>query len=1241
MNLWEKSLSPGMTSEDSIRSTSWKSHAETLPSPRSRSLGTPGATPGGNVDFEIRKKLGAGGMGVVYTAHQTSIDRDVALKMVKPGLSESTLASEALMSEAVVTGCLDHPNVVPVYDLGVDDKGCVVYAMKKVEGFPWSVLIAEKTLDENLDILVRVADTVAFAHSKGILHRDLKPQNIMLGSFGEIMVMDWGAACTLDGANVVGLLPSDTTYCGTPAYMAPEMAKADKNRFGEASDVYLLGAILYHILTGRPPRREKDPLICLAAAARNQIDPVEDDGELLRIALKAMAAAPADRFQTAAAFQQAIRECRSHSESLLLLASAKVSLGQAMEAGDYDLFNRAIYGFREALTLWTDNPDAQSLLSSATLDYAGCAMERHDYELAQSLLDSTMPEHTGLLQKIGKAIRERDSRENRVRRLLLTARILLAFITILSIAGFFLIRAEQRQTEAQRKRASGEHRKSLINLVSAHYGNRNYESAVSSFWNLTDLYGTNGLPKQTLHTARIASAMNPYKGWLSHTNGSRQTLRVGDYTLKRPVAIVAEVPALENEIPEHLQRLNPVVVGISADGRHYSLLTTDSTLVSGSVKPGGFYLEQHIVAREMVQCTLLENGLTALHERNGTVHLYDMNTYATRELPMPGTAMGVCAAEGTESFYGLVNAGGKLGVFVVPVWKRWDTPFRLLAHVKKGSIPSWEDFAHAVQEGRDSPLSTVRSRGSLELVWKTDGQPVLDSRCLPKEIKNCALSVDGTKLALVGTDGRFRVMNLSAQLENYPVELTPVHFVSKGGKHEWPFQSLKNASTNLQQALTVVSDGDSVVVDDGTYSIDQEIQLRDRADITLRSRNGRNACRLVSKSPTRALRFIRNTGCSTVKGFSFEMDESIVVGSGLEFLSVESVVVADCSFSGFKSDHSGAGLSIITKLGAPSNQVYVSNCIASNNQALKKGGGMGIILNSRDGFARVENSILTGNRSRKQGGGLNFQSTGALGRMEVLGCLLSENTTTHSGGSGGGLNLTCNAVNGGMWVSNSVFTGNHSLDASGGGASVTHHGKGGILEVADCVLSNNTAKLLGGGLSTTGHHVDTFIHGCRMEKNAALTGGGVISQSDNGFALIDRCEVVGNQAVSYGGGVGGHRVFPQFKTNRIVSNCLIANNRSEYQGGGVRDRILVNCTITGNTAELGGGASFSILKNCTIEGNTAARHSNYYKSLIVPASSNHLDSILIDAFTNRPEFFKLDALKYKTHHAPPGYISSP
>ena len=526
IRLWENSLSAEMTSEDSIRAAGCSILSATLPLPATRSVGGIDATCSNQFDFELYQELGVGGMGVVYTARQVSINRKVALKMVRAELQNSSSATEALMSEAVVTGCLDHPNVVPVYELGVDEKGRVFYAMKEVEGTPWSLVIKEKSLDDNLDILLRVSDTIAFAHSKGILHRDLKPQNIMLGAFGEIMVMDWGAACSSGDSSVLGLAPVDTARCGTPAYMAPEMAKADENRLGKTSDIYLLGAILYQILTGNPPRREKDPLICLLAASENKIDPLDEENELSSIALKAMCTAPADRYQSVEAFQQAIRDYRSHSESQKLLSSATAHFVQAKQKQEYELFNQANYGFREALELWDENLKAQALLEESIFEYAQCAFDKGDYELAKSLLDKSTQRHEKLLHQIEETLKEQASHKKRLRRVLMTVRILLALIALVFGVAFFMLHAEQKKTAMQREQARKEHRESLINLISAHYNEKNYEATVASFFTLYHQYGMRGLNTNTLLNVRVAAAMNPALGEV-------------DSQIKNPLKIIA------------------------------------------------------------------------------------------------------------------------------------------------------------------------------------------------------------------------------------------------------------------------------------------------------------------------------------------------------------------------------------------------------------------------------------------------------------------------------------------------------------------------------------------------------------------------------------------------------------------------------------------------------------------------------------------------------------------------------
>lgn len=135
----------------------------------------------GDVDFVLSKLLGHGGMGLVYRARQVAVNREIAVKLIRPDMTDQPGIREAFFTEAVVTADLGHPNIVPIHDLGVTADGHLFYAMKEVLGVPWAKAIQEKSLDENLDILLRVGDAVAFAHARDVMHRDLKPENVMLG----------------------------------------------------------------------------------------------------------------------------------------------------------------------------------------------------------------------------------------------------------------------------------------------------------------------------------------------------------------------------------------------------------------------------------------------------------------------------------------------------------------------------------------------------------------------------------------------------------------------------------------------------------------------------------------------------------------------------------------------------------------------------------------------------------------------------------------------------------------------------------------------------------------------------------------------------------------------------------------------------------------------------------------------------------------------------------------------------
>jgi PAS domain S-box-containing protein len=230
--------------------------------------------------YSSRQLHAVGGIGRVWLARDTHLGRDVALKELKPEQQNNRAAKARFLREAQITGQLEHPGIVPVYDLARHEGNHPFYTMRFVKGRTMSEATSahhakrREGQEDSLEFLgllnafVTVCNTVAYAHSRGIIHRDLKGQNVVLGDFGEVMVLDWGLAKAIEAdsdetnTSTVTVDPERSSApdltrqgqaLGTPAYMAPEQAAGSNDRIDERTDVYGLGAMLYEILTGRPP----------------------------------------------------------------------------------------------------------------------------------------------------------------------------------------------------------------------------------------------------------------------------------------------------------------------------------------------------------------------------------------------------------------------------------------------------------------------------------------------------------------------------------------------------------------------------------------------------------------------------------------------------------------------------------------------------------------------------------------------------------------------------------------------------------------------------------------------------------------------------------------------------------------------------------------------------------------------------------------------------------------------------
>src|SRR5262245_24935395 len=327
--------------------------------PRDTSTSQPNADPGATKDnspgssgpwhmnsaaaaahrFTIEKLHAKGGLGQVSRALDGQLKRTVALKEIRPECRNDE-SRRRFVTEAEIIGQLEHPGIVPIYALELDGQGEPYYAMRFIQGHTFSEAIQAHrqqpttlSFRELLQRFISVCQTVAFAHSQAIIHRDLKPANILLGQFGETLVVDWGVAKRMNDEKVTGLqgvkpprkdeewspwhsLVSSTTpptssdatqpgqVLGTPAYMAPEQARGESDQIGPAADIFGLGAMLYELLTGKPPFWGQTGSDALVNASIGVFPPPRDSSPgvpkaLEAICLKAMQFRPEDRYRSA------------------------------------------------------------------------------------------------------------------------------------------------------------------------------------------------------------------------------------------------------------------------------------------------------------------------------------------------------------------------------------------------------------------------------------------------------------------------------------------------------------------------------------------------------------------------------------------------------------------------------------------------------------------------------------------------------------------------------------------------------------------------------------------------------------------------------------------------------------------------------------------------------------------------------------------------------------------------------
>lgn len=291
----------------------------------------------------VGRELGQGAMGHVHPAADRNLLRRVALKRLDKDYAVDALYRGGFIAEAQVNGQLEHPNIVPVYELSIDHNGIPYFTMQLVQGISFEEWLAARPLgstdriEGGIEILIKICDALSYAHHRGVIHRDLKPANIMVGEFGQVYLMDWGLSKLTRNPPASGskAMMNQEGPVGTPDFMAPEQARGDPNEMDERSDVFGLGALVWEVLAGMGPYGMHDDAMVVVTRAGNgmvmNIDeacaPYAISRHIRSVARRATEADPAKRYQTVAELK---RDLRAFISGGLHLPRRSFSAGQVI-----------------------------------------------------------------------------------------------------------------------------------------------------------------------------------------------------------------------------------------------------------------------------------------------------------------------------------------------------------------------------------------------------------------------------------------------------------------------------------------------------------------------------------------------------------------------------------------------------------------------------------------------------------------------------------------------------------------------------------------------------------------------------------------------------------------------------------------------------------------------------------------------------------------------------------------------
>lgn len=446
--------------------------------------------------------IGKGGMGVVHKATQRELHRSVALKTPNHPQLHRRFTEEALIS-----GYLNHPNIIAVHNLIQGADNTLALTMPLIDGVTWDEKVksdyaqstdglSNRRLNEHLDYLLKVCQAVSYAHHKGVLHNDLKLENIMVGHFGDVVVMDWG--CATHNPSVDIDLPFHILHptsirrpFGSPCYMPPELANGQGTQIGTWTDTYLLGAMLYEILEGRPPRHGSTLGDVIELATTGSFEPFQhcNSSTLQQICRRALAPNIEDRYQTPEALEHDLRGYFRAEQSEQLLQSVQNALAQEQQFQYSDSHNalvtliEAVSMTQQANELWPSQ-EAKDLRITASRQLVTRALDMGDLELAGAYLNHMPTGQEDLQQSLLRKQRQRQEELDAVARNKRLTRLVLLFTIVgLSVGGALV---NQSRQEALRQQAIAEARLVELSSLSDIQTAQQLQSEMDTLWPLRE-----------------------------------------------------------------------------------------------------------------------------------------------------------------------------------------------------------------------------------------------------------------------------------------------------------------------------------------------------------------------------------------------------------------------------------------------------------------------------------------------------------------------------------------------------------------------------------------------------------------------------------------------------------------------------------------------------------------------------------------------------------------------------------